>query len=202
MNILSFNESYQEFKPFLSLVLFCSGCNLNCYHCFNYDFVTDKTIEGVDSLDIISNNVLQNPMIKSITFLGGEPTIWNNKLIDSLRFCKVNNLKTKLYTNGTNPYLLEKIFEEELLDSISLDIKTISNNNIINKDSNSNIMNCYDYLKLVESSLNISLSYGIIPLLRCVDLIHNNTQEVISFLNSKYPQLDLIISPDLYYKMK
>lgn len=202
MNILSFNESYQEFKPLLSLVLFCSGCNLKCYHCFNYDYVTDDNVYTRDSLDIISTNALSNPMIKGITFLGGEPTIWKDKLIHSLHYCKVNGLKTKLFTNGTNPNILRNILEENLLDSISIDIKTISNDFIINTHLDSYIMDHSIYIQLVLQSLDMCLNNGITPELRSVNLIEGNTEEVKQFVEKYYPELDLIISPDLYHKMK
>ena len=36
-------SSFQEFKPYYSLVMFTFGCNFRCKYCYNYDFITDKS---------------------------------------------------------------------------------------------------------------------------------------------------------------
>lgn len=200
MKIVSFTESYQEFKPYLSLVLFSKGCNLNCYHCFNYEYINSKDPIG-DSIEIITKNALDNPLIEAVTFLGGEPTIWGYKLIKSIEFCKSNNLKTKLFTNGTNPLLLRNILSKKLLDEVSIDLKTIDLNKIINESNNPDIIDVNKYLSEVLSSLNILKLYGVNTCLRCVDLKEDNTKRVKSFVDKNLKDINLVISRDLYNKI-
>ncbi|MEI2422387.1 radical SAM protein [Arthrospira platensis SPKY2] len=201
MKIVYFNESTQEFKPYFSLVLFCKGCNLNCYHCFNYQSINSLPINESSAIQIISNNALFNPLIQAVTFLGGEPTIWEDELIDSLYFCKENNLFTKLFTNGTNPSLLDKILSLKLLDSISLDFKTINNKKIINQHNSCNIISTDKYFDLINSSLNLIYKSNINKEIRCVDLIKDNTNLVSNYIENFFPKLDLIISSDVFYSI-
>lgn len=75
------------------------ACNLRCEGCYaksigygnelNIDFsLAEKIIQIVISLGI-----------KSITVLGGEPTVWN-RLIDFNKLCKENGLKSTIVTNA------------------------------------------------------------------------------------------------------
>lgn len=201
MKIVYFNESTQEFKPYFSLVLFSKGCNLNCYHCFNYDSINTLPVKNLSAIEIISKNAIPNPLIKAITFLGGEPTIWGDDLIQSLSFCKQNNLFTKLFTNGTNPDLLNKILSNQLLDSISLDLKTINNPFIINQNDSFNSISSDEYFKLINSSLNIVYQSNIIKEIRCVDLIKENTDLVFNYLKEYFPKFNLIISSDVFFNI-
>ena len=75
------------------------ACNLRCEGCYakstgygleqDMDFdLTKKIVQLVLSLNI-----------KSITVIGGEPTVWS-KLIDFNKFCKISGLKTTIVTNA------------------------------------------------------------------------------------------------------
>lgn len=127
MKIVNYiKESFQECYPFdCSLVLFSQGCNLACDLCKGYNYETVINPENIigDAISIIKENT--NPMIDSVVFLGGEPTIWGEDLIKALKYCKNNGLKTKVFTNGMRPDIVKEICLQKLGDAWSVDYKGI-----------------------------------------------------------------------------
>lgn len=121
-------DSNIECSPFnWGLVLFCYGCNLHCKMCEGYNFekVTDKSNIVGNAIEIIEKNI--TPMHDTVVFLGGEPTIYDDKLIEALEYCKNKGLKTKIFTNGMNVEVIKKINNKNLCDAWSLDFKGVNN---------------------------------------------------------------------------
>lgn len=120
-------DSFQECAPFKwGLTLFSHGCNLCCDICkgYNYEMVMNKENIIGDAIEIITKNITS--MHDSVIFIGGEPTIYGEKLIQSLKFCKDRGLKTKIFTNGMLPSVVQSICDKKLCDAWSVDYKGIS----------------------------------------------------------------------------
>ena len=121
-------DSITECAPFKwGLSLFCHGCNLECSMCkgFNYEKVTDnKNVIGT-AIDLIKGNI--TPFHDCVIFIGGEPTIWGDKLREALRYCHSVGLKTKIFSNGILHKEIEQINSEGLCDSWSIDFKGLNN---------------------------------------------------------------------------
>ena len=129
MQIVNFiKDSTVECSPFnWGLTLFSLGCNLHCRMCegYNYEKVTDpKNVVG-EAIPIIRDNI--TPMHDCVVFIGGEPTIWGDKLKEALRFCHQKGLKTKIFSNGVNSDIIEEINNEGLCDAWSIDFKGLHN---------------------------------------------------------------------------
>ena len=112
-------DSYQEYEGECSLVLFLTGCNLACPHCYNFPYLNDELMTAKAAID-----TYLRPNHTAVVFLGGEPTIWE-ELPNLVKYVKDKGLKTKIFTNGQNPKLLQKC--GEYLDAISIDFKANSN---------------------------------------------------------------------------
>lgn len=126
MRIVSIiKDSFQEYEDHHSLVLFSKGCNLNCNGCYNKESINVEDKRTEDAICIINRNI--TPIHDSIVFLGGEPTIWKEDLINVLSYVKKKKLKTKIYTNGMLPHIVEKINDKKLCNSWSVDFKCIKN---------------------------------------------------------------------------
>lgn len=91
--------SEEVITPSCAWITVNRACNLRCEGCYakstgygneqNIDFaLAQKIIQMVLSLNI-----------RSITILGGEPTVWG-QLIDFNKVCKTHNLKTRIVTNA------------------------------------------------------------------------------------------------------
>lgn len=107
-------------KP--SFVLFLGGCNFRCPFCHNKGIV-EKEFPVIPLEDVLKQLEERIHFIDAIVVTGGEPTIYGDRLIDLLKTLKATGLKIKLDTNGTHPDLLEKIFNQKLVDYVAMDIK-------------------------------------------------------------------------------
>lgn len=125
MQIVSIvKDTFIESAPFnWGISLFSFGCNLECSFCkgYNYETVTDtKNIIG-NAISILEAEV--KPCHDCVIFIGGEPTIWGNKLIEALKWCKDHNKKTKIFSNGLNYEVIKDINNKGLCDAWSIDYK-------------------------------------------------------------------------------
>lgn len=146
MKIVSFiRDSFQEFEGYQSLVLFSKGCNFICNGCYNYDLIT-RGEPITDAISAIEN--LLTPMHEAVVFLGGEPTIWGQKLIDAAKVAKRKNMKVKVFSNGSNPSIIASLNEQQLVDTWSLDFKCIRKSKLV---LGKEIQIC-NYLKMVRNS--------------------------------------------------
>ncbi|ETR69780.1 MAG: pyruvate formate lyase activating enzyme [Candidatus Magnetoglobus multicellularis str. Araruama] len=120
MEIVSvIKDAFQEYEGEHSLVLFSRGCNYNCPTCHNRNFINNKPIGT--AIELI--NELITPIHTAVVFLGGEPTIHGEKLIEAIKHAKGLGLKTKVFTNGSWYGFMKELIM--IVDSISIDLKAL-----------------------------------------------------------------------------
>lgn len=111
-----------EFHGNMSLVLFMSKCPLACRYCHNVELLednTEKTFEEIKQEIDSSADFLD-----AVVISGGEPLVQTDAVIEILQYVRQIGLKTKLDTSGIYPDDLKRILDLDLLDYISLDVKT------------------------------------------------------------------------------
>lgn len=119
-------NSLIDFPETIACILFTQGCNFICPYCHNPDLVpgTGKRSEDLyDEADIFKFLETRKGFIEGVVITGGEPTLQK----DLAAFCrkiKAMGYKLKLDSNGTRPRVLAGLFEDNLIDFISMDIKT------------------------------------------------------------------------------
>jgi len=97
----------------MGLTIFCSGCMFDCNGCQN---PTGKNPDnGIKmSLDDIKSKIKDSKdLVKSVTFCGGEFTLYPNQLKELSKYCKDSDLKTILYT-GNLYENLDKVYVDYL----------------------------------------------------------------------------------------
>ena len=106
----------------LSCVVFTQGCMWKCWYCQNAELLAIKNgqIEESEVLNFLKTRIGQ---LDGVVLCGGEPTLQKDlaefaRKIKDLGFC------VKLDTNGTNPVMLKKLLDENLIDYVAMDIKT------------------------------------------------------------------------------
>ncbi|MDT8357061.1 MAG: anaerobic ribonucleoside-triphosphate reductase activating protein [Methanomicrobiaceae archaeon] len=102
--------------------VFLRGCPVRCHYCHNRTLQTGedrRSIEEVTSL-IRSSRLL----VSGVVFSGGEPTMQKDPLFALAKEARGMDLKVGVQTNGVFPETLELLIGEEVVDKISLDIKT------------------------------------------------------------------------------
>lgn len=111
-----------EFHGNMSLVLFMSGCPLTCRYCHNVELLddtTDKSFEEVKQEIDSSADFLD-----AVVISGGEPLMQIDALIEIFSYVRQIGLKTKLDTSGIYPDRIMQLLDLNLLDFVSLDVKT------------------------------------------------------------------------------
>lgn len=92
--------------PGMRRVLFAQGCNHNCKGCFNPD--THEFSGGsLMNMDDIIYDILDNPMLKGVTFSGGDPWEQAEKFAYIAYKLKKADLNVWSYTGYTFEYILE-----------------------------------------------------------------------------------------------
>ena len=114
--------SYVEFHGNMSLVLFMSKCPLACRYCHNVELLDDNTEK---SFEEITHEIDSSAdFLDAIVISGGEPLVQTDAVIEILEYVRQIGLKTKLDTSGIYPDNLKRILDLDLLDYVSLDVKT------------------------------------------------------------------------------
>ena len=111
-----------EFHGNMSLVIFMSKCPLACRYCHNVELLEDNTER---SLEEIKEEIDSSAdFLDAIVISGGEPLVQTDDVIEILKYVRQIGLKTKLDTSGIYPEKIKKILDLDLLDYVSLDVKT------------------------------------------------------------------------------
>ncbi|MEA4826690.1 MAG: anaerobic ribonucleoside-triphosphate reductase activating protein [Clostridium sp.] len=100
----------------LRSALFLSGCNHNCDECHNKEMQSFQYGDEVEIKEILNRIKSNVPLIKGVTFSGGEPFEQAQGLSILARFIKNEGLNIWCYTG----YTLEEIVESG--DTCKLDL--------------------------------------------------------------------------------
>ena len=135
--------SLLDYPGRLSAIIFTQGCNFRCHFCYNpllvvrpedrEDKFTDTASSSLDEEtkkghpavllgDLFDFLASRKNKLDAVVISGGEPTI-HNDLPEFIKKIKELGFKIKLDTNGTNPIMLKRLFKEQLLDYVAMDIK-------------------------------------------------------------------------------
>jgi pyruvate formate lyase activating enzyme len=107
-----------------SAVVFLPGCNFSCGYCHSYPLVLYAgKLPRIENEKIFSGLQKNRGSIQGIVVSGGEPTLHGARLVSFLEKIKNLGFETKLDTNGSNPFMVKTLIDNNLLDFISLDIK-------------------------------------------------------------------------------
>lgn len=109
--------------PGMRRVFFAQGCRHNCKGCFNPD--THDFNGGEErNMDELIEAVKENPMLRGVTFSGGDPWEQADKFAYMAKSFKDSGLSVWSYTGYTYEYILEHKDErngwDELLNNIDV----------------------------------------------------------------------------------
>lgn len=120
--------SLVDFPEKVSAVIYTYGCNYRCPFCYNIELVLPenyKDLPDIPDEEILTNLSQRKGFIQGVVITGGEPTLWGKRLHYLIERIKYEiGLAIKVDTNGSNPELLERFLQENLLDYVALDFKT------------------------------------------------------------------------------
>ena len=111
-----------EFHGNMSLVLFMSGCPLTCRYCHNVELLDDQTDKSFEEIKREIDSSAD--FLDAVVISGGEPLMQIDALIEIFSYVRQIGLKTKLDTSGIYPDRIKQLLDLNLLDFVSLDVKT------------------------------------------------------------------------------
>ena len=125
MNIKGIQKtSLVDFPGRISTVVFLGGCNLSCRYCYNIELAKDSNqLTLYNKNDTLFFLKKRKGLIDGVVISGGEPTI-SDEIADFINSIKNIPLSVKIDTNGLKPDIIEGLIKKNLLDYISIDIKT------------------------------------------------------------------------------
>ncbi|MFW5891686.1 MAG: anaerobic ribonucleoside-triphosphate reductase activating protein [bacterium] len=139
-----------DYPKNISYVIFLGGCNFRCSYCHNKDIVNENT-KKIKEEEVLNELKQRKKIVKAITITGGEPTIHGKKLINFIKKIKDLGLKVKLDTNGTNPEVIEKLVDSNLIDYIAMDIKNTYDKYFETIGVKVNLSKIRESIKLIEN---------------------------------------------------
>jgi pyruvate formate lyase activating enzyme len=148
-------SSTVDYPPYISAVVFLSGCNFRCPFCYNKELVDENSnLPDIPMDEFIEWLKTRHGKLDAVVITGGEPTIHGQKLVDFCSIIKSLGFKIKLDTNGSNPELVKFLINEGFIDYIAMDIKS----DAMHYDKACGIkVSMYDILQ----SINIIMSSGL-----------------------------------------
>jgi pyruvate formate lyase activating enzyme len=107
----------------ISSCIFLPYCNLKCCFCQNHPLVvTPEHLKTIPFERVMEYLLKHKEWTDGVVISGGEPTIYP-QLPQFIEELKLLGFKIKLDTNGTNPKMLERLINDNLVEYISMDIK-------------------------------------------------------------------------------
>ena len=113
-----------DFPGKVACIIFTQGCNFKCPYCQNSGLIGHENENLIEEEEVISYLKKRQGILDGIVISGGEPTIQKDLDLFMKRIKELGYL-IKLDTNGSNPNLIKKLLDEELVDYIAMDIKNV-----------------------------------------------------------------------------
>jgi len=178
-------QSFIDWEGKIVAVIFTKGCNFRCGYCHNPELVLPELFNR--SSDISEKEIFdflksKQSWLDGVVITGGEPTL-HPDLEDFIRLIKAINFSVKLDTNGTNPSILKKLIQENLVDYVAMDIKNVLEHDQYNKVANCNYT---DLVNRILQSIEILKKSSIGYQLRTTVIPEIHTKEIIDRLKSEF----------------
>lgn len=117
-------QTFLDFPGKIATVFWFARCNLRCPYCYNPHFVQlaeDTQYYTLEKLRAFLNE--RRGFLDAVVMSGGECTL-SPTLPQLCRLAKSLGLAVKIDTNGGRPEMIRALLDENLIDFVSLDIKT------------------------------------------------------------------------------
>ena len=136
----------------VACTIFLFGCNFKCGFCHNPELViSNKAPAGFDEDYILDFLKERRKYLDAVCITGGE-TLIHPELPEFLKKIKNLDYTVKIDTNGSNSNLLLLTINKKLVDYIAMDIKSDKDNYNIITNSNVDINNIENSIKIISDS--------------------------------------------------
>ena len=153
MQIAGFDKlSLLNYPDKVAATIFTNGCNFRCPYCQNSELVLDVADNELYSEEeVLAYLNERKKLLDGVCITGGEPTIQPD-LMDFIKKVKEIGLLVKLDTNGSNPHVIKELLDNNLIDYIAMDIKSVFSKYEIITCRNVNIDRIRESINLIKNS--------------------------------------------------
>ena len=125
MRIVGFTEtSLLDWHGRISAVLWIGGCNFTCPFCHNYEVANDdQSLPEVPWDDIAGTLRRKRDWYDGVVLTGGEPLL-HPEVFDLCQRLREMDQQVKVDTNGSFPYALKTLVEQQLVQAVAMDVKS------------------------------------------------------------------------------
>jgi pyruvate formate lyase activating enzyme len=118
--------SLLDYPGKICAIFFSCGCNFACPYCHNPQLVRDweksMTVFGAEKVYAFLKD--RCGFIDGVVISGGEPTLQGD-LAEVCRHIKAMGFAVKVDTNGSRPEVIRRLIDNQLVDYVAMDIKTL-----------------------------------------------------------------------------
>ena len=112
----------------IACTIFLGGCNFRCPFCHNSGLVLSPHQEpSFSQEEILTFLKKRQGILEGVCITGGEPTL-EKGLIDFIEKIHALGYPVKLDTNGSHPWIIKKLVQNQLIDMVAMDIKSSPEN--------------------------------------------------------------------------
>jgi len=147
-------KSLIEYKNKISCIVFTQGCNFKCPFCHNPELIP-FTDSSEDEEKIFEYLKKYEDWIDAVAITGGEPTLQSD-LFEFIKKVKNMGFLVKLETNGSNPMVLKKLIENNMIDFFQMDLKSIASSEEYNK-----LSGIESDIEKIKQSVNFIINSGV-----------------------------------------
>lgn len=116
-------NSLIDYPGKIASVIFTQGCNMRCKFCHNHELIPMScSADTFSEEEVFAYLQKAKKFIDALVITGGEPTLQVD-LESFIRKVKQLGMSVKLDTNGSNPELLKRLLDENLIDYVAMDVK-------------------------------------------------------------------------------
>ena len=183
MKIAGFDKlSLLNYPDLVSATIFTNGCNFCCPYCQNSALVLEanqnELIPEEEVLEYLSS---RRKLLDGVCITGGEPTIQKD-LKSFIKKIKDLGLKVKLDTNGSNPEVIKDLIDNNLIDYIAMDIKTVFSKYSLIANRNVDTLDIASSIQIIKSS-NIEYEFRTTVVKEFVS--YEDLMFILDYLNCK-----------------
>ena len=114
--------SLLDYPGKIAAIIWTVGCNFRCPFCYNPQLITGDT-KSIPIQNVLDFLETRKGKLEAVSITGGEPLLHED--IESLIISiKEKGYLVKIDTNGSHPDRLNHLLQKNLLDYVSMDIKT------------------------------------------------------------------------------
>ena len=117
-------NSCVDYPGKLACVVFCPGCNMDCFYCHNRDIIgpPEQAPQRLSTAEVMAFLEKRKNQLEAVVVSGGEPTLQKD-LFPFLEQVKSMGYLVKLDSNGRSPQQIQEIYVRGLVDYFAIDYK-------------------------------------------------------------------------------